>query len=72
MMSFECGIEKSERRMADRKKRAKIATGMLCTWRSELRARMRRERFLQFKGFVEGVPQNTERTTVNPWVGIAR
>ena len=60
--------------MADRKERAKIATGAVCTWRSELRARMqvRREEFLQFKGFVEGVPQNTERTTVNPWVGIAR
>ena len=27
---------------------------------------------LQFKGFAGGVPQNTERTTVKPWVGIAR
>ena len=25
-----------------------------------------------FKGLVEGVPPNTERTTVKPWVGIAR
>jgi hypothetical protein len=25
---------------------------------------------LQFKGFAGGVPQNTERTTVKPWVGI--
>jgi hypothetical protein len=27
---------------------------------------------LHFKGFAGGVPQNTERTTVKPWVGIAR
>lgn len=27
---------------------------------------------LQFKGFGGGVPLNTERTTVKPWVGIAR
>jgi len=25
---------------------------------------------LQSKGFPGGVPQNTERTTVKPWVGI--
>ena len=30
------------------------------------------ETLLQFKGFAGGVPQNTERTTVKPWVGIAR
>jgi len=27
---------------------------------------------LHFKGFGGGVPPNTERTTVKPWVGIAR
>ena len=27
---------------------------------------------LHFKGFGGGVPLNTERTTVKPWVGIAR
>jgi hypothetical protein len=30
------------------------------------------ETLLQFKGFAGGVPPNTERTTVKPWVGIAR
>ena len=30
------------------------------------------ETILQFKGFSGGVPPNTERTTVKPWVGIAR
>ena len=30
------------------------------------------ETLLQFKGFAGGVPLNTERTTVKPWVGIAR
>src|SRR5215813_890489 len=30
-----------------------------------------RERILQFKGLMEGVPPNTERTTVKPWVGSA-
>jgi hypothetical protein len=29
-------------------------------------------RILQSKGFGGGVPLNTERTTVKPWVGIAR
>jgi len=29
-------------------------------------------RILQSKGFAGGVPLNTERTTVKPWVGIAR
>ena len=37
-----------------------------------LRAPRRFETLLQFKGFAGGVPQNTERTTVKPWVGIAR
>ena len=30
------------------------------------------ETLLQFKGFAGGVPPNTERATVKPWVGIAR
>ena len=30
------------------------------------------ETSLQFKGFPGGVPPNTEKTTVKPWVGIAR
>jgi hypothetical protein len=30
------------------------------------------ETLLHFKGFAGGVPLNTERTTVKPWVGIAR
>jgi hypothetical protein len=29
-------------------------------------------RILQSKGFAGGVLLNTERTTVKPWVGIAR
>jgi hypothetical protein len=28
------------------------------------------ETLLHFKGFAGGVPLNTERTTVKPWVGI--
>src|SRR5437016_5788293 len=39
-------------------------------WRN--RAPRRFETLLHFKGFAGGVPQNTERTTVKPWVGIAR
>jgi hypothetical protein len=31
----------------------------------------RLKRILQFKGFAGGVPPNTERTTVKPWVGSA-
>jgi len=37
-----------------------------------IRAPRRFEMLLQFKGFAGGVPLNTERTTVKPWVGIAR
>jgi len=40
--------------------------------RERKRAPSRFETLLHFKGFVGGVPQNTERTTVKPWVGIAR
>src|SRR6267154_6711575 len=39
-------------------------------WRN--RAPRRFETLLHFKGFAGGVPLNTERTTVKPWVGIAR
>ena len=39
-------------------------------WR--MRAPRRFETLLQFKGFAGGVPPNTERATVKPWVGIAR
>jgi hypothetical protein len=35
------------------------------------RAPKRFETLLQFKGFGGGVPLNTERTTVKPWVGSA-
>jgi hypothetical protein len=31
----------------------------------------RRKQILQSKGFVGGVPLNTERTTLKPWVGSA-
>jgi hypothetical protein len=37
-------------------------------WRN--RTPKRFETLLHFKGFAGGVPQNTERTTVKPWVGI--
>jgi hypothetical protein len=40
------------------------------THRQRKRAPKRFEMLLQFKGFAGGVPQNTERTTVKPWVGI--
>jgi hypothetical protein len=36
------------------------------------RMRDRFETLLHIKGLAGGVPQNTERTTVKPWVGIAR
>src|SRR5213592_4503701 len=39
-------------------------------WRN--RAPRRFETLLHFKGFAGGVPLNTERTTVKPWVGMAR
>src|SRR6266568_1486637 len=39
-------------------------------WRN--RAPRRFETLLHFKGFAGGVPLNAERTTVKPWVGIAR
>jgi hypothetical protein len=43
-----------------------------CAQRERIRAPRRFEMLLQNKGFAGGVPLNTERTTVKPWVGIAR
>ena len=43
-----------------------------CVHTERIRAPRRFETLLQFKGFAGGVPLNTERTTVKPWVGIAR
>ena len=45
---------------------------MWCVHAERTRAPRRFETLLHFKGFAGGVPQNTERTTVKPWVGIAR
>ena len=44
---------------------------MWCAHAERIRAPRRFETLLQFKGFVGGVPLNTERTTVKPWVGSA-
>ena len=54
--------------MTDRQKRVNAAGEALCPLHSELRTQS--GRILQFKGLAGGVPPNTERTTVNPWVGI--
>ena len=43
-----------------------------CVHAERVCASRRFETLLQFKGFGGGVPQNTERATVKPWVGIAR
>ena len=43
-----------------------------CVHAERIRVPRRFETLLQFKGFAGGVPLNTERTTVKPWVGIAR
>jgi hypothetical protein len=40
--------------------------------RERIRAPRRFETLLHYKGFAGGVPLNTERATVKPWVGIAR
>ncbi len=56
--------------MADQMKTASLAGVGLYTLHSELRNQT--GRILQSKGFAGGVPLNTERTTVKPWVGIAR
>jgi len=45
---------------------------MWCAHEREIARPEIAKRILQFKGFAGGVPQNTERTTVKPWVGIAR
>ncbi len=42
-----------------------------CARTERKRAPGRFETLLQFKGFAGGVPLNTERTTVKPWVGSA-
>jgi hypothetical protein len=42
-----------------------------CAHAERIRALKRFETLLQFKGFAGGVPINTERTTVKPWVGSA-
>jgi hypothetical protein len=42
-----------------------------CAHTERIRVPRRFETLLQFKGFVGGVPLNTERTTVKPWVGSA-
>jgi hypothetical protein len=52
---------------------AKTSIGWSPMWCAHERTRSpESETNLQFKGFAGGVPQNTERTTVKPWVGIAR
>jgi hypothetical protein len=51
---------------------AKTSIGWSPVWYARERliaARRIRKRILQFKGFIGGVPLNTERTTVKPWVG---
>jgi hypothetical protein len=42
-----------------------------CAPERSLAAAKTRKLNLHFKGFVGGVPPNTERTTVKPWVGSA-
>ena len=42
-----------------------------CAHAERIRAPRWFETLLQFKGFVGGVPLNTERTAVKPWVGIS-
>ena len=59
---------------SDKLKIAKTSIGWSPAWCAHERpiaARRIRKRILQFnyKGFMEGVPLNTERTTVKPWVG---
>jgi len=56
--------------MAERTKTAEAVDDGVCTAHCEIGTGMRR--ILQFKGLAGGVPPNTERTTVKPWVGIAR
>jgi hypothetical protein len=54
--------------MAEWMKSVKRMRGGLCTPHSEIRTQTRL--ILQSKGFAGGVPLNTERATVKPWVGI--
>jgi len=58
----------------DNMKIAKTSIGWSPTWCVHERPGAtpdRAKRILQFKGFAGGVPLNTERTTVKPWVGSA-
>jgi hypothetical protein len=54
--------------MAERMKSAQCTDGALYTPHSEIRTQI--GWILQSKGFARGVPLNTERATVKPWVGI--
>ncbi|PWU18543.1 MAG: hypothetical protein C5B50_08740 [Verrucomicrobia bacterium] len=66
--TINCGFRIAECGLAEERKTAEAAGGGLCTPRSKVRTQS--GRILQFKGLAGGVPQNTERTTVKPWVGI--
>ena len=55
---------------ADRQERNDVPP-VWCAHAGRIRAPRRLETLLQFKGFAGGVPLNTERTTVKPWVGIS-
>jgi len=57
--------------LGDKLKFAKASNGWPPVWcaHERLDARRIRKRILHFKGFTGGVPLNTERTTVKPWVG---
>ena len=48
-----------------------LVTGVVCSGALRPPGGNRKE-ILHFKGFGGGVPHNTETSTVNPWVGIAR
>jgi len=52
---------------------AKTSIGWSSVWcaREGRIAARTKKRILQFKGLMRGVPPNTERTTVKPWVGSA-
>jgi hypothetical protein len=40
-----------------------------CAHERSIAAAATRKRILHFKGLIGGVPLNTQRTTVKPWVG---
>ena len=62
MMSF--GVKQK------RASRSDYAQPMECAQKPPTQWQGRREQILQLKGFVGGVPLNTETTAVNPRVGI--